>query len=326
MNANPNFISNTDLHIVSSTIALQGTSTNPSPFPYFDIDGDLRNTSTPDIGADEFTVSDLMVDSISLNNQMCLGSQYTIKVYIKNNGTAPISSIVPVGFQLGVNSSIQLGLANIQNLAAGAVFTYSPSTKITANPVGIHQAKVWVKMQNDTDPVNDTLSKSILVSNYPVSKLPNDTTVCAQSTVVLDPGAGYDSYLWYDGSTNQTIAIDSSGIGIGGKYISVSITDNGCSIKDSTLVLFKVCSGFENLDLNNSVSVYPNPTKDFIVIDNNSNTAIQSVELISADGQLIRHIVQKQNYRINLSELPVGLYYLRIETQDGIAIKKIMKE
>ena len=88
MNANPLFISSTDLHVsTTSTIALQGTSANNSPFSVLDIDGDLRNTSTPDIGADEFTVSDLAADSIHINTQMCVGENYSVTIDIKNMGT-----------------------------------------------------------------------------------------------------------------------------------------------------------------------------------------------------------------------------------------------
>jgi hypothetical protein len=325
MNANPLFLSSTDLHInTASTIALQGTSANNSPFSVLDIDGDLRNTSTPDIGADEFTVSDLAADSIHINTQMCDGENYNITIDIKNMGTSPISIIVPVGYQLGAGSSIQLGLANISNLAAGATFAYTPSVKIPGNPLGTHPIKVWVKMQNDTDPANDTASVSILVSPYPVSKLPNDTSICANKSVTLDPGAGFDTYLWYDGTQTQTYTLDSTGIGLGGKYIAVTITDNGCSTMDSTLVLFHLCTGIENADINNQLRVYPNPASDFISIDNQSNETIQGIEILSIDGQLVAKLQEDNLSRINTSELSPGVYYLRIETEKGIAIKKII--
>jgi len=325
MNVNPNFISNTDLHIVSSAIALKGTSANTSPFSYFDIDGDLRNTLTPDIGADEFTVSDLLVDSIAIDTQMCAGPTYPITLYIKNNGTAPISSNVPIGYQIGSGSSINLGLANIQNLAAGAVFVYTPTTKVQSASVGSFPVKVWVKMQNDINAANDTLSVNVHVSSYPVSNLPNDTNVCAGQSVVLDPGAGYDSYYWYDGSTNQTITIDSSGIGLGGKYISVRIIDNTCEIKDSTLVLFITCSGIENVELDNRIIVYPNPANDYINIEKQVNIDIQSVEILAVDGHLIRRYSEGRLSRINILELPAGVYYIRIETSEGRAVKKLLK-
>ena len=327
MNANPMFVSTTDLHINSaSTIALQGTSSNNSPFSNFDIDGDLRNTVTPDIGADEFTTSDLAADSIHISTQMCIGKNYNITIDIKNMGSSPISSIVPVGYQLGAGSSIQLGLATITNLAPGAIYAFTPSVQVPGNPVGTHNMKVWVKMQNDTDPVNDTTSLSILVSPYPVSKLPNDTNICANKSVVLDPGAGFDTYLWYDGTSTQTYSLDSNGIGLGGKYISVSITHNGCGIMDSTLVLFKLCTGIENPSLSNSLRVYPNPASNFINIDNQSAARIQKIQIIAIDGQLINQFSDENTTRINITELTAGIYYLRIETNEGVTIKKIVKK
>ena len=327
MNADPMFASATDLHVNSaSTIALQGTSANNSPFSYFDIDGDLRNILTPDIGADEFTVSDLSADSIHITTQMCVGKDYNITIDIKNMGSSLISSIVPVGYQIGSGSSIQLGLANITNLAPGAIFAFTPTVQIPGNPMGSHQVKVWVKMQNDTDASNDTTSVMVLVSPYPVSKLPNDTNICANKSVTLDPGAGFDSYLWYDGKQTQTYTLDSTGIGLGGKYIAVTITDNGCAIMDSTLVLFHLCTGIDNAELNNQLRVYPNPASDFINIDNESDETIQSIEILSVEGQLVARLQERNLSRINISELSPGVYYLRIETENGMAIKKIIKK
>ena len=181
-------------------------------------------------------------------------------------------------------------------------------------------------MQNDTDPANDTTSVSILVSPYPVSNLPNDTTICANKSVTLDPGAGFDTYLWYDGTQTQTYTLDSTGIGLGGKYIAVTITDNGCTAKDSTLVLFHLCTGIENAELNNQLRVYPNPASNFVSIDNQSNEIIQSIEILSIDGQLVAKLEEDNLSRINISDLSPGVYYLRIETENALVIKKIIKK
>jgi len=50
---NPTFISATDLHLASSNSTINNAGT-PITFVSKDIDGQVRNTSTPDIGADEF--------------------------------------------------------------------------------------------------------------------------------------------------------------------------------------------------------------------------------------------------------------------------------
>ena len=51
---NPEFISTTDLHVLSVLLNNLGT---PIPSLVEDIDGDSRDETTPDIGADEFNTS-----------------------------------------------------------------------------------------------------------------------------------------------------------------------------------------------------------------------------------------------------------------------------
>jgi len=41
--------------------------------------------------------------------------------------------------------------------------------------------------------------------------LMNDTTICPEDNILLDPGAGYTSYLWSDGSTSQTLTTSGPG-------------------------------------------------------------------------------------------------------------------
>lgn len=48
-------------------------------------------------------------------------------------------------------------------------------------------------------------------STYPVVDLGNDTTLCIGDSLVLDAQNAGDSYLWSDGSTNQTLTVSTSG-------------------------------------------------------------------------------------------------------------------
>jgi gliding motility-associated-like protein len=41
--------------------------------------------------------------------------------------------------------------------------------------------------------------------------LGNDTSFCVSNPLTLDAGSGYSSYLWQDGSTNQTFTVNASG-------------------------------------------------------------------------------------------------------------------
>jgi len=87
ISVNPNYTSFTDLHAYATDI-------DGRALPYSklgrDIDGQLRNTSTPDIGADEFNL--VSIDAgISEVRQTITGSQ-CLKVVIKNYGTTTLTS------------------------------------------------------------------------------------------------------------------------------------------------------------------------------------------------------------------------------------------
>lgn len=326
LNTNPNFVSTTDLHINSSALAQQGTFALTTPSVTIDIDGQTRSVTTPDIGADEFSIKDFMTTSVHVISPMCLGQKYTVSMDIKNNGTAPVSVVLPVKYQIASASSINAELANIQNLAAGASYTHTFNTLLNATSAGTYKLKAWFNMPDDADHSNDTADMLPTINSYPTPSLPTDTTVCGGTSVVLDPGAGFDDYLWFDNSKNQTITIDSSGIGFGGKWIAVAVTHGGCTTKDSTLVLFADCTGIEDIEFSSQLSVYPNPSRDMVNISNTSLAIINRIDILSIDGQLIQSKNQGDMSKISLSNLPNGIYYIKIESNNGIAIKKLVKQ
>ena len=78
-----------------------------------------------------------------------------------------------------------------------------------------------------------------------------------------------------------------------------------------------------NLELEYSISLYPNPTTNSFTIKTNQNIKnviiydIQGKEIKSLDGNL-------ETYRID--EIVSGLYFVNIKTERGVLTKKIIKE
>ncbi|MDD3878224.1 MAG: gliding motility-associated C-terminal domain-containing protein [Bacteroidales bacterium] len=60
--------------------------------------------------------------------------------------------------------------------------------------------------------------------------LGNDTAFCANSSLTLDAGPGFDSYLWSTSDTNQAISVSSSGI------YSVTVVKGNCSNSDTIMI------------------------------------------------------------------------------------------
>ena len=78
-------------------------------------------------------------------------------------------------------------------------------------------------------------------------------------------------------------------------------------------------------DLEDDISVFPNPTKDIISIA--SAKHINYTELFSADGRKIfsSNFDDDKNY-ISLIGVPIGMYILKIYAEDGIFTKKVLKK
>lgn len=69
--------------------------------------------------------------------------------------------------------------------------------------------------------------------------------------------------------------------------------------------------------------IYPNPTKNIINIQNTNYQQIKNIEIYNISGQLIKTtIINKSFTQIDISELPSGIYILKI---NDLHIKKIIK-
>jgi len=82
--------------------------------------------------------------------------------------------------------------------------------------------------------------------------------------------------------------------------------------------------GTENIILNESIKVYPNPSSDIINIDIEEEATL---EIINTKGQIVdtKSLTEKVN-NLDLSNLVSGVYTLRIKTDRGIAIRKLIKQ
>ncbi|MBW6478441.1 MAG: T9SS type A sorting domain-containing protein [Bacteroidales bacterium] len=84
----------------------------------------------------------------------------------------------------------------------------------------------------DANTANDTLEFTIYIHGYPAISLPPYIVTDFPETLTLEPGAGYDAYLWQDGSTSETYDVQTWGH----YWVEVS-NDFGCTSYAQTYVL-----------------------------------------------------------------------------------------
>jgi len=75
--------------------------------------------------------------------------------------------------------------------------------------------------------------------------------------------------------------------------------------------------------VNDNISVYPNPTKDFVEIINYNSVDIKNISIINSNGQIVLKEISN-NKNIDLSTLQNGIYFLRIETSNNVDLIKIV--
>lgn len=81
----------------------------------------------------------------------------------------------------------------------------------------------------------------------------------------------------------------------------------------------------EKMLIEQTVTVFPNPTIDIINLQ--SEIDMQEVYLIDISGKLmVSEQVKNKTHQLNMSDLPAGIYFLRIKTDKSIETKKVVKQ
>lgn len=151
-------------------------------------------------------------------------------------------------------------------------------------------------------------------------KLGPDTVICGSTSITLDAGAGFVSYLWSTNATSQTISVDSNGIGYNTATYTVEVYDTlNCNNSDTVNVTFENCNSLNNINNDLFVmSVYPNPSKGQFTLQSNTTEIRQlDMSIINSTGRLIKSKSISNNSgtfkeNIDLSTYPKGIYFIKL--------------
>jgi hypothetical protein len=73
------------------------------------------------------------------------------------------------------------------------------------------------------------------------------------------------------------------------------------------------------------ITIYPNPINEIFNINTPNNVAINSLQIYNSLGVPILHIYNP-SHKIEVSNLPTGLFFVQMTTNEGVITKKIIKE
>jgi hypothetical protein len=130
----------------------------------------------------------------------------------------------------------------------------------------------------------------------------------------------------------QSISTDGNGnVYVSGWFSSPTIAFGSTILTSGEMFIGKLSSttGINEVELDNSILIYPNPTSGKLTIQNkNLRLTNIEIEIFNVIGENIyKSQSSSQQFIIDISSEPSGVYFLKIISQDGsLAVKKIIKE
>lgn len=151
---------------------------------------------------------------------------------------------------------------------------------------------------------------------------------------VLDNGNATNKYQWFyfespiSGATNKTFSPEANKFG---DYKVNVITEEGCASSSDTYKFANSVTGTEDEMLKNSLKIYPNPaTENLQLVLDNTYFGATTVSITDVLGRILWETKLDKNssiltQEINVSSWASGTYCLRLQSKNGFASKKFVK-
>ncbi|RPH33061.1 MAG: hypothetical protein EHM93_06485 [Bacteroidales bacterium] len=246
----PQFVTSNDLH--SKELLLNGNAKAIVGITV-DIDGDIRNLSTPDIGADELIVpSKVDAGIVAITEPVKPFEEGTTSIYavIKNFGSDTLKSASINWF---VNGNIQNNFSWHGKLQSGGQDTVKIGNYYIESAIPYH-VKLWSTLPNsiaDTVNSNDTLSiyniYAALDGEYTIGGLYPDFIDFKGATDALEYGGVIDSvsFIIRNGTYNESVKIKE----VVGASARNTITFQSESLTNNSVILTNAGNSTNNYTL-----------------------------------------------------------------------------
>jgi hypothetical protein len=118
-------------------------------------------------------------------------------------------------------------------------------------------------------------------------------------------------------------------LGVGVWDITLTATDDYGNSTTCVFELDLTLLGTDDNELNNAISLYPNPANEQVTISNSSNIALETAMIYDLNGKLVSQI-NLQNMQsekmIDVSAYATGVYMVYITGEQSSVVKRLIKE
>ena len=270
----------------------------------------------------------------SVSPSTAVSGLWRVPAYVAPTTSSQFGSTSPSGQAGGLNS---FAIVNYQSTTAAGTTGGTISNWLISPSVTVQNGDVvsfWTRKGTDgaTDypdrlELRMSTDGTTVVPSTGATDIGSFTTLGATVNPTLAAGFVY-SQTWSQYSFIVSGLTGLTNVKFAFRYF---VTDGGTNGNNSDLIGIDTFLVDRPLGVNNylssNFSVYPNPANNVINISNSLNAFIDSVVLTDLNGRVIK--TQKVNAtegQINISDLATGIYMMNVTTDQGTAIKKVIKE
>lgn len=160
-------------------------------------------------------------------------------------------------------------------------------------------------------------------------KLIGDTSICMgdTSTIYVSPGKGY-TYIWNNGFTGDSVIAT----GPNSTVYYLTLTNGACAFDSIRIYArFHACTnGVDNYSDLSNIDIFPNPAGKQLHVSSKSitaeNTALSILDITGRTLLSEKANLSESQLTIDVSSLSPGIYFIKFQTDEGLLVRKFVKE
>ena len=161
-----------------------------------------------------------------------------------------------------------------------------------------------------------------------VNQTVNEQHTAANGAILVDIDGGIGSYIYsWTGPDNFTSTEEDLVNLSAGDYVLVVTDEYGCEVTSDVITIDRLTS-IEEPTWARNLRLFPNPVTEILTIELPSfTTSDLVVELLNITGQTMQSIDTERNSNtlsLNVSALPSGLYWVKMQMEGEVVVRKVM--
>ncbi len=145
-----------------------------------------------------------------------------------------------------------------------------------------------------------------------IAKAKNDTLIYAMDSVIIGNNASEAALFTWQPTTGLSCTNCPNPKASPSVTTTYTVTKTQCKSVTSDVMTITVSpTGINELNINNAITLQPNPTSGFVNI--NSRFEMQKIEVINIAGQtLLSELTADKVHQLNLTDFAEGIYFVRV--------------